>query len=395
MKHNIILKAAKFIFVLCSLGLGNMAHAQYLFSSDSAFRAGAPMTGHVWGYTFGDYYFKTHSDSLNRGGANQFTGVQKDANAFDFRRVYLGYDFNISNKFSTELLLAAEDWNTTSKFPFFIKYANVRWKNIWKGTDLIIGQSTTPAFSNSSEKVWGYRSIERTIADIRRTSSYDLGISLRGKFDAKGNYGYDLMIGNGTGAKAENNRYKKFYGDIFAKFLDQRLMVDLYADYERLDWLPGFHHSMNMIKLFVGYTTPGFSAGLEGFINHGKQDVTAHSGAETDTLDANAIGLSAFVRGNIVKDKLGFFARADIYNPDMNYDAQKYGSYQGFSPNYNPGVKENFITAGLDFTPVKNVHLMPNIWYNAYRGQGTGLEGATAYDYDLAYRLTFYYVFGK
>ena len=55
-----------------------------------------------------------------------------------------------------------------------------------------------------------------------------------------------------------------------------------------------------------------------------------------------------------------------------------------------------FISAGLDFTPVKNVHFMPNIWYNHYATQLTGAaKTAEPNNYDLVYRMTFYFVFGK
>ena len=75
---------------------------------------------------------------------------------------------------AAELLLAAEDNVTTgsgttsgdllsdNKLAFYIKLANIRWKNIWNGTDLVIGQVSTPAFPLSSEKIWSYRSVERT-----------------------------------------------------------------------------------------------------------------------------------------------------------------------------------------------------------------------------------------
>lgn len=394
--------------VLCLIAITRQeANAQYLLSSDSAFKAGTPMTGHLWGYTFGDYIYKGHSDALNRGGANQYSGMAKNTNEFDFRRIYLGYDFNINNKFSTELLLAAED-NTAlngapangdllanGKFTFYVKLADVRWKNIWKGTDLVVGQSATPAFPATSEKVWGYRSIERTIADIRRTPSYDLGVSLQGKFDNKGNYGYDLMVGNGNGDKPETNNYKEFYGDLWAKFIDQKLLIDLYSDYQKLNWTPTWHHASNMIKLFVGYTEKNYAVGVEGFVNRGLKDVAGLNGANSDTLDAHATGLSMFAHANLVKNKLAVFGRMDLFNPDTKYDNQSYTTYKGFSSHYDPNTKEQFITAGLDFTPVKNVHLMPNIWYNAYRNQQANITGTTKKDYDLVYRMTFYYVFGK
>lgn len=367
---------------------------------DTAFKP----TGKLWGYSFGDYYYKAHSDALNRGGANQYSNIEKDRNAFQLRRVYLGYNYDIAPKFSAELLLAAEDNITNAngvtsgdllsnnKLSFYIKQANLRWKNVWKGTDLVVGQVATPAFSLVVEPIWGYRSIERTISDVRRTPSYDLGVTLQGKFDPeKGNYGYNVMVGNGQGAKPENDKFKWFYGDIWAKFLDKKLVFDLYADYQRLNWTPSFHHSRRMLKGFAAYTTPAFTVGIEAFINHGKNDVAGIKGTSTDTLDASANGISFFTRGSIVKDKLGFFARLDNYNPNTKYNNTGYTSYKGFTSAYEPNNKETFITAGLDFTPVKNIHFMPNVWYNRYKSQQANANT----DYDLVYRMTFYYVFGR
>src|SRR6478736_4348222 len=87
----------------------NSLEAQFVFSNDSAFRAGDANTGRIWGYAFGDFAYKGHADSLTRGNANQYTGIPKNRNEFAFRRIYLGYDYNISKKFSASLLLAAED----------------------------------------------------------------------------------------------------------------------------------------------------------------------------------------------------------------------------------------------------------------------------------------------
>ncbi len=384
----------------------NVASAQYLLNNDSAFKSGAANSGRIWGYLFGDYYFKSHSDSLNRGGSNQYTGIPKDRNEFQTRRIYLGYDYNISKTFSAELLLAAEDNITTgsgttsgdlltdNKLTFYIKLANIRWKNIWKGTDLVVGQVATPAFPLLSEKIWNYRSVERTIADVRRTPSYDLGATLQGRFDEKGNYGYNLMVGNGTSAKPENDNFKWFYADVWAKFFDQKLVVDLYGDYEKLNWVPTWHHSRQMWKGYVAYTTPGLTIGVEGFLNNLKNDnVATKIAGGNDTLSVQAKGISFYVHGNIVKDKLRFFARYDRFNPDNKIDNNVYNKYVGNTSNYNdPSTKEAFITGGLDFTPYKGVHFMPNVWYNKYDNQGF----AEKYNsYDLVYRMTIYFVFGK
>ena len=391
-------------FLLC---FSNSITAQYILNSDSAFKANTPNSGRIWGYAFGDFYYKAHGDSLLRGGSNQFTGIPEKRNAFAFRRIYLGYDYNITKKFAAELLLAAEDnvsvissagTSTTTgdllinnKLSFYIKLANIRWKNIWKNTDLVVGQMSTPSFPLLTEKIWSYRSIERTITDIRRTPSYDLGVALQGRFDDKGNYGYNLMVGNGTGAKPETDKFKWLYGDVYAMFLDKKLVLDVYADYQRLNWTEGFHHSRNMLKGFAAYNTPDLTVGVEAFVNHGKNDVVGINGVIKDTMSANATGISAYVHGNIIKNKLRFFARYDSYNPDSKYDNAAFTKYIGLTSNYEPNNKEDFITAGLDFTPVKNVHFMPNIWYNKYRAQQTEVNT----DNDLVYRLTFYFIFGK
>lgn len=432
MKRNF---AKQLLFSVAFFFLTIASRAQYLWNSDSAFKAGAANSGRLWGLVFGDFYVKGHSDSLNRGGNNQYTGIPKNRNAFAFRRLYLGYDYNISSRFSAELLLAAEDnfpafsppsSNTASgdlltngKETIFIKLANIRWKNIWKGTDLIVGEQVTPAFPLIPERIWTYRSIERTIADIRRTPSYDLGAGLQGKFDPKtGNYGYNLLVANGTGDRPAVDGFRWFYGDVYAWFLDKKLVFDLYADYQRLNWQPGWHHDRRMIKAYAAYNTPALTIGAEGFINTIANDTKASKiGGGDDTINTAARGISLYVHGDILPGKLRFFARWDGYNPNNNVDNGRYTTYAGISSpwgyntpgyklTYNPGTnapesatpttditaKEMFITAGLDLTPAKNVHFMPNVWYNHYASQ---LAAGTQADYDIVYRMTFYFVFGK
>ena len=347
---------------------------------------------------FGDFYYKGNADTLNRGSSTQYSGIPKNRNAFQIRRLYLGYNYNITKKFAAEVLLEAAPGEalTDTKLAFYIKLANLRIKNLWKGTDLVLGQVSTPGFPMSSEPIWGYRSIEKTIIDIRGTPSYDLGAALQGKFDPKtANFGYDLMVGNGTGAKPEGDSYKWLYGDIWGKFLDKKLYVNLYVDYNRMNPIAGMPHSRNMIKGFAAYTTPKFTLGVEAYSNRLQNDnqATEISTGDVDVLTVNATGLSIFTHGTIVKDKLNFFARYDAFNPDNKIDNSKYNSYVGNTGGFNdPSTKEQFITAGLDFTPMNKVHLMPNIWYDHHTNQGfTPNYNAS----DVVYRFTFYYVFGK
>ena len=93
------------IIALCGL----QAQAQ----QDTTFKP----SGNLWGYVFGDYYYKTHSDSLQRGGGNvQYRGSGVSASnpmgqfdAFQIRRAYVGYDYNMAPNFSVYTVLAHEE----------------------------------------------------------------------------------------------------------------------------------------------------------------------------------------------------------------------------------------------------------------------------------------------
>lgn len=64
-------------------------------------------SGKIWGYAFGDYAYKLHADSAQRGNV-QYSRLLKDYNSFNFRRIYLGYDYQFTANISSQLLLAHE-----------------------------------------------------------------------------------------------------------------------------------------------------------------------------------------------------------------------------------------------------------------------------------------------
>jgi hypothetical protein len=385
----------------------------------------------LWGYTFGDFYYDAHADQTTgaRGAETNYNGVPTYRNAFQFRRIYLGYDYDINKNFRAELLLASEpSANTTvngttsiqngdnlvdNKMSFFIKNINLRWMNVFNGTDFVIGEMSTPGFAlneagtngatSLSETTWGYRFIEKTVSDFHKTNSYDVGASLQGTFDpATKNFGYVVMVGNNSQASllaanaANTGFYKIFYGDLWAKVFNKKLVFDIYADYVKT--APATFaigpQSHNMIKGFVAYTTPKLSIGVEAYSQQISQGVTNTISKLPE--DATVQSISIWVKGAIVKDKLNFFARYDSYNPDNTFNnADSYTANTNFS-SYNPTVKEQFYTAGLDFTPTKNVHFSPNLWLIDYKDQrDPATTGYVAPDHNLVYRLTFYYVFGK
>ena len=416
----------------------------------------------VWGYAFGDLYFDQHADQGTgaRGGESNYAGVPTGRNAFQLRRVYLGYDYEITKRFKAELLLSTEPTantgtagvtststttltgvtggtaktTTTStttisnsdnlvdgKEAFFIKNINLRYRELYPGGDLVVGEMSTPGFALNepgtnapttlSENVWSYRSVERTITDFHKNNSYDLGAALQGTFDpATKNFGYVAMVANNStssllgAANANTGFYKIFYGDLWSKFFGGKLVFDIYADYAKtaptgtvlLSATTGVLGSQehNMVKLFGAYTTPIFTLGVEAYtqkIGNGVTNTTTHFGE-----DATVHAISIFVRGAITKGKIGYFARFDDYNPDTKYNSANSYSVNTNYGSYTPVVKEKFYTAGLDFTPAKGVHFMPNFWLLDFADKRDATTaGFIANDHTLVYRATFYYVFGK
>ncbi len=405
----------------------------------------------IWGYAFGDAYYVQHAPPLTsaQGKENNYYQTPTGRNAFQFRRIYLGYDYDINKKFKAEVLLAAEPNENTAptsstssvvsgdnladgRMSFYIKNFNLRVREVWSGTDFVIGEMATPGFAlnesgtnaptSLSEATWSYRSVERTITDFHKNNSYDVGAALQGTFDPKTkNFGYVFMIGDNTqsnlttvynpnSAVSPTNPnpntgfFKIFYGDLWAKFLDKKLYVDLYADYAQTSSSiasaavasgtidPQEH---NMFKLFVAYNAKPFTIGVEAYTQKLKNAMINSVDKSVDNATVNAF--SFWIRGVITPGKWGYFARYDNYNPDSKFD--KNANYavnsNGYS-SFDPTTKEQFVTAGLDFTPAKNIHFMPNIWLTQYKTQYDPTHtGYVPDNHTLVYRMTFFYTFGK
>ena len=350
----------------------------------------------------GTYY--TPIDPKNANGQGNIW--QKFYQAFDIRRVYLGYDYQMSKDVSAQLLLSHENGTlinnatilttgttatydsvkktvtivpgkTTATLPtsssgdivldgnrgLYLKAANVQFKNWIPMSTVIFGQQGTAVFG-VAEALWGYRSIEKTVGDMRGIAqSNDLGIQLKGNFDPEKAYSYSVMISNGNGAKQENDKFKKVAIDLNGGFLDKHLWVDAYFD------IMGHSDSSNntTIKLTAGYTMDIFTVGLEYAMQTLAKQSTAIQTTNTQT-DATPTGISIFARASLIDKQLMVFARYDMYDPDSKATGSNITNSAAAS------WKENFIVAGLDWQPDAsvNAHIMPNIWMNTYKDKSTG-----------------------
>ena len=355
-------------------------------------------SGKIWGYVFADYAFKLHADSALRG-KQQYSGLPKNYNSFNLRRIYLGYDYQFSPNISSQLLLAHESSfeanpGSTNTLPdgnraVYVKAMNLRFKNIIPRATIVVGQQSTPTFSTLSEGIWGYRSIEKTIADMRGvSSSTDLGVGVFGKIGKNENVGYDILVGNSNGAKLENNKFKKIYTSLYFYLLDKKIVIQGNYEHDRTSLTPVKQY-INNFKAYVAYKTGTTTIAAEAFTQLKTNNTFYIQGSDSLYADVAPSGISFYITQQLTPNKLTFFARYDIYNPDSKYVSAK--SYIG---GYNT-TKESFATIGLDFLPYKNIHIEPNLWYNHYASKFPDASGNLKSDFDLEARLTLYFLFNK
>jgi len=324
-----------------------------LFSQDSDGK------GTFSGYMFGDYYYilKNHDSDL------------KDQRGFWFRRIYLTYDNEMSDRFSTRLRLEMSnegDFTTgLAMFPF-VKDAYLKYR-IEKHA-FLFGISQTPALS-TTEKIWGYRHIEKVPLDLyRMASSRDFGLAANGDIDREGAFKYHLMFSNGSGNKQEIDKGKSVLLSV-AWSPSEELVFEGFGEYADAEGIEDAY----TWRLFGSYVTESFRLGAE----YASQTLKV-----TGEPDAKRRFLSAFVSGAVM-EQVDLFLRID-----RMLDPNPEGSKIAFIP-FDPTAKSTFILAGVEWNPVKDVFITPNFQFVTYDQNS---DGITPND-DLYGRVTFYWKF--
>lgn len=414
-----------------------------------------------WGYAFGDFAYMAKGDSAGRGTKEQYKGLGAHStptatpSAMEVRRAYLGYDYTINKHFAAYALLAYEgDEDVNDNRTVYLKYIYLKWKNIWKGSNLKIGQQATNSFASdyNTEPLLGYRAVEKTLLDMHgMDGSSDMGLMLDGRIwtyhggdtsKVPTFIGYSAMMGDNAGNNpvpgfsagvatsiattnntpasiginpfnATTDAAKKFRGQLFVNCLNNALTVGVYADYINYG-NEGFKNinpksstvlqqAVSTQKVYAVYNSKWFGIGGEfdmQSMKNGETEVYKNptAGEVNDTTNAGQMGYSIFAHGTIIPNRLNVFARYDMYTPDTKYSHvsnETFTSYMGNVSNSGNGnsYKENFMNFGFDWTPTKDkkVHIMPNVWYYGIKN-GYGSDNLASDNY-LLYRLSFLFAF--
>jgi len=324
--------------------------------TNSAF---AQENGKISGYMFGDYYYvaSNHNEDL------------QDANGFWFRRIYLTYDQGLSEDFAIRFRIemnSAGDFTSKTKLEPFVKDAYLKWKH--HRHSIIFGISPTPTW-NVVEKVWGYRSVEKTPLDLQKFgSSRDFGLAVKGSLDSEKRVNYHFMIANGNSTSSENNAGKKLLFSLSGK-INKNILVEGYADFEER---PGTSNRYT-VQGFAAYQRDNFRMGMQ-FAHQNRQ---VSEGMEDLKLQIGSV----FAAAKLTKKAWGFARMDRVFDPNSE------GVKIAYIP-FDSTAKSTFLVAGLDFRPIDNVHLIPNVEAVLYNENGTGIRPGN----DVVPRLTFYYV---
>jgi len=307
-----------------------------------------PPKGKLSGEFYYDYFYNVQ----------QADSTKKDLQGFQIRRIYFTYDHMIASSFDARVRFEADSKELTTpggKLTTFMKEAYLKWKNIFQGSDLIAGLSPTPTWY-VSEDAWAYRSLEKTIMDLRGIASRtDIGVDLKGKITDDGLLNYFVKIGDNSGQSPETNRYKRYYGLLHLKQGSQfqaTAYADLDAEAQRFDAFDAQFKDNNRWTFagFLNYREENrYSIGMELFERIAQNNFS--TGGALQNL--NTFGVSAFAWGQVA-DGLRLIGRFDLYDPNTSTD--------------NDGV--SLFLGALDYMPVPEVHLMPNIWVQTYQASG-------------------------
>ncbi len=334
--------------------------------------------GEVRGYVFGDYFYKAAGDTASWGNS-QYADTEEGMHGGELRRLYLGYDYFITPDVSTRVLLEANDGTTfaNGSYGVRVKLGYLSWAQpLGVPVTVNVGLVPTPVFT-FPQKTWGYRSIEKEVLDARGFgSSADQGVLLEGSTGSQG--GYRLMVANNSGTKPDTDPHVGVYGSVFQRVLGDRLSLEVMGSH-----LPQRGDRARTIgRLFAGYEVGAATFGVEmaGIYEQAPAERGAIPGTEITRVLVSTFSSIALRRtGPAVKA----FARYDFFDPDLGFETGR--GYTSPDPFYT----EHLVLLGLDVAPHPRVHVIPNLWINAYRARGNASDRPP----DVVPRVTFYFIY--
>lgn len=270
--------------------------------------------------------------------ANFYTGINQGNNpsAFEVRRAYLGYKFNISEHYSTKILLDIGSPDDVSQYSLLRRFAYFKEANLqYKNGKITAKFGIIPLQQfKLQENIWGHRYIYESVLDEHGLgSSADLGASINYEITPYLTLDLTLMNGEGYSRLQADYSYKTGLGFTLRplKGLIWRNYVDAIQKKETLF----------TIVNFIGYEIKDkLYAGVE-------YDFKINDDFEEDQ---NIDLFSAYLSYHF-NEKFQVFGRYDILSSNtINGESIPWNLYEDGSA----------IIAGVQYMPIEKVKLSLN-----------------------------------
>ncbi|MGC8823611.1 MAG: hypothetical protein ACP5PZ_03315 [Bacteroidales bacterium] len=318
--------------------------------------------GKISGTIFGTYFYNVARDTGIKSLKNAAYAGEKDVNGMSVQRALLNYDYRLSRDFTSRIAVESDEKNFTAsadnksyRFTMFLKDAWVQWR-FHANHAVIVGLQATPPYG-MMEGTWANRFLEKTILDLRGlVSTRELGVGLKGQFDSTGIVKYHLLIGNNSPSKPEDNKYKRFYGQVIITPI-ANLALLIYTDYQmqasmRDTFINKTVSTDILTNAFsIGYTKKDkLSAGVDVYLTNAKNAYNTGSALE------NKSGMGVSMYGTYYfSSKVAAVLRYDYFEPNSKTSGD---------------TRQLFIVA-CNLKPTEEFTISPNVVVESYEKIGT------------------------
>jgi hypothetical protein len=277
------------------------------------------------------------------------------------RRGYLTFDTDLSERWFGRVRFELNQSGEFESYSFEVDFKDLYLGVKIREQRLLFGLSPSRTF-DLVEQIWGFRYLERTPLDLQGVASRDIGISAEGPLNKSGSLRYRAMIGSGIefGNESGDGRKVMF---AFTWLPSAAWIVDLYADYERLEG-PA---DRSTLQAFLAYKVEKGRIGILYSNQYREEDPPLEVA-------------SVFVVRKLT-ESVSLVGRVDrLFEPSPR------GNDIDYLP-FDPTARATLFLGGVELRAYRGLRMTPNAEVIAYDRNDAGKRPAT----DVVLRLTLFY----
>ena len=181
--------------------------------------------------------------------------------AFEIKRSYFGYSYNIDDRFSTKIIFDVGNNSSGSEYTAFLKIASLKWKAS-NNLTLNFGMVGTQSFK-FMESTWGRRYIDKSALDkYKWANAADAGLTADYKISDQ--ITLDAQVLNGEGYKKTQSSNGLFRGSLGLTYeLNENISFRIIQDISPRSNYDAMSDHQTITTGAVAYTTNNLQLGAE------------------------------------------------------------------------------------------------------------------------------------